>query len=365
MPSHRTLATFGAALLSLAAVVRAAPAAELSITPAQMQALGVTLLKLDGPGEGRGLPYPARVIVPPEREQMVGAALDGVVDRLLVASQDSVRAGQPLLRMLSPAFGDLQLKLLESAAKSRLSNKTLLRERQLFAEGIIAERRVQEAEAAWATDSARVRQAQAELRLAGADAATITRIQEGGAPESALVVRAREAGLVLSIDVKPGQRVRAGDPLLRIADLRSLWLEITLPVDRQPSRSTQATVVGREAAGTIQSVGSVASDSQTVIARARVTRGGALLRPGEAVQVELPLSGPRGWVVPLRAIAREDGKAYLFVRSAKGFVATPVEVLGSAGDTASVSGPLKAGQDIAATSVLALKAAWLGKGGGN
>ena len=40
-------------------------------------------------------------------------------------------------------------------------------------------------------------------------------------------------------------------------------------------------------------------------------------------------------------------------------------MLNSAGASVQVQGPMKAGQDIAITSVIALKAAWLGKSGSN
>lgn len=84
--------------------------------------------------------------MPPSQEQVVSAPLAGLVDRVLVGENDVVKSGQPLLRLISPELGELQLKLLEAASKSRLSQKTLQRERSLFTEGIIPERRVQERE---------------------------------------------------------------------------------------------------------------------------------------------------------------------------------------------------------------------------
>lgn len=352
--------------LSLAGPLAAAiTSPEFAITPAQMQALGVTVLRLQQPGEIRGIAYPARVIVPPNQEQVVSAPVGGVVDRLLVNGQEAVRAGQPLLRLVSPEWTELQLKLMEAAGKSRLSNKTLARERQLFTEGIIAERRVQEAETAAATDTGRVRQAEAQLRLAGADAASVRRVANGGRLDEALVVHARSAGVVLSVDVKPGQRVKDADALLRLADLRALWLDITVPVDRPPPRTGEITVVGRNVVAVPQSLGAMASDSQTVVLRARVTRGAELLRPGEVVQAQVPFAASQGWALPLGAVTRDGDKAYVFVRSPKGFVATPVTVVSSAGQSVQVTGDLRPGQEVATASVIALKAAWQGKGGGS
>lgn len=342
---------------------------EFPVSAAQMQALGVQLQRLDKPAAIPGMAYPARVVLPPSQEYVVSAPLSGVVDQLLVGQNDAVKPGQPLLRLSSPELGEQQLKLLEAASRNRLAQRTLQREKQLAAEGIVPERRAQDAETAAAEDRARLRQAEAALRLAGLDAAAIRRVAEGGAMQDALLIRARAGGIVTDLGVKPGQRVQQSDPLARVADTRKLWLDIQLPVERQSqvtARGGQVTVAGRDATAVTTSLGATVSDSQTVVLRADVTRGADLLRPGEFVQAQVAFAaGSEGWPVPVAAVARQGDKAYVFVRTDKGFVATPVDVLDSAGQALRVKGALRAGQEIAVTSVIGLKAAWLGKGGGN
>ena len=107
-----------------------------------------------------------------------------------------------------------------------------------------------------------------------------------------------------------------------------------------------------------------AADAQTQTLRARVSRGADQLRPGEVVQARVPFAAGTGWGLPLAAVTYQDDKAYVFVRSTKGFVATPVIVLSSAGQAVQVRGTLQSGQEVAVSSVIALKSAWLGKGGG-
>ncbi len=362
-----------AVCLSLSAWLVPAPAAEpnaeFAVSAAQLKTLGVTLLKLDQPGAIAGMAYAAKVMLPPGQEQVVSAPVAGVVDQLLVGEQQAVKAGQPLLRLNSPQFGEMQLKLLEAASRARLSQKTLQREKSLLAEGIIPERRVQEAEAAAQDDTARQRQAEAALRLAGIDAASIQRIAAGGTVQDGVVVRARAAGVVLGIDIKPGQRVQEADALLRLASLQTLWLDIAMPADRQPATLAKAAtiqIVGRDAVAMPLSVGAVVSDSQTVTLRARVTRGAERLRPGEVVQAQVPFAAnAAGWALPLAAVARQDDQAFVFVRTDKGFVARPVSVVSRAGASVQVAGDLKPGQEVATASVIALKAAWQGKSGGD
>ncbi len=360
-----------AVCLSLSALpapaLAAEPNAEFAVSAAQLRTLGVTLLKLEQPGAIAGMAYAARVMLPPGQEQVVSAPVAGVVDQLLVAEQQAVRAGQPLLRLNSPQFGEMQLKLLEAASQARLSQKTLQREKALFAEGIIPERRVLEAEVAAQGGAARQRQAEAALRLAGIDAAAIQRVAAGGTLQDGVLVRARAAGVVLGIDIKPGQRVQEADALLRLASLQTLWLDIAMPADRQPATLPKAAtirIVGRGAVAMPLSVGAIVSDSQTVTLRARVTHGAQRLRPGEVVQAQVPFAvNAAGWALPLQAVARQDDQAYVFVRTDKGFVARPVSLVASAGASVQVTGDLQPGQEVATASVIALKAAWQGKSG--
>ena len=121
------------------------------------------------------------------------------------------------------------------------------------------------------------------------------------------------------LSIKPGQRVAPSDPLVRVADTGKLWLDIQLPVERQSqvtARGGQVGIVGRDASAVTASLGSTVSDNQTIVLRAQVTRGAALLRPGEFVQAQVAFAGGgEGWLVPVAAVARQDGKAYVFVRT--------------------------------------------------
>lgn len=366
-PSRTTLARAAIFLAALSAALPLRAADEFKVSPAQMQALGIQLQRLDKPSPITGQAYPARVVLPPAQEYVLSAPLPGSVDQLLVAENEAVKAGQALLRLVSPELGEGQLKLTEAASKARLSQKALAREKALLADGIIAERRVQEAEAMAAEDRARQAQAEAALRLAGMDAATIRRVAEGGVMQDALLLRARSGGVVLKLEAKPGQRVQSADALVRIADTRRLWLDVQVPVERQSQVALKGALlagVGRELSARAIDFGPVVSDSQTVTLRAEVTQGAGALRIGEALQVRVPFAAGEGWSVPQGAVVRQDDKAHVFVRTPQGFVATPVQVQAAAGQSVLVTGTLKSGQDIATSSVIALKAAWLGKGGG-
>jgi len=345
----------------------AQPKAEFAVSASQLQALGIKLLKLDRPTEIRGLTYPARVVVPPQSEQMLSAPVAGLVDQILIAEHQNVRSGDALVRLNSPEFGQLQLALMEAANGDRMARQTLDRERKLFKDGIIPQRRVYEAELAANDSQARLRQSQAALRLAGLDAGSINRVANGGALMDGLTLRAKQAGTVLALEVKPGQRVASADPLLRVANLSELWLDIQIPADRSNawSKDQSITIVGSKLIAKPISVSALVSESQTVTLRAQVSAGDAEFSPGEFVQAQVPFANTEGaWALPIAAVVRQDGNAFVFVRTPSGFSARPVTVIASAAQLVSVEGNLKAGDEIGISNVIALKAAWLGESGG-
>lgn len=365
LSSHRRSLWPALVLSTWASVAAAAaPAAEFAVAAAQLQALDVGLQKLVAPASSVGAAAPAKVTLPAELDILVSAPVDGVVTQVLINPQDPVKPGQVLLRLVSPALGEMQLRLMDAGSRLQLARQTLERERRLFDEGILPERRVQEAQAAFRSAEAASRQAEAALRLAGMGDDTLQRVAAGGRPQEGLTIVARTAGWVTALEVRPGQRVREADALVRLANPRQVWLEVQLPAGTAVAPGQVITVAGRDVAAVSQSLGPLVSEGQTQTLRARVTRGAASLRPGEVIQVNVPRAGGAGWVLPQAAVVHHEGQPYVFVRSSRGFTAVPVQLNGGAAGAVQVAGKLQAGQEVAVRAVVALKSAWLGHGGG-
>ncbi len=104
--SRRSLGRCALALVPWLILANAHAADEFAVSAAQMQALGVQLQRLDKPADIAGQTFPARVALPPRQDQVVSAPLPGVVEQLLVADNDAVKPGQPLLRLASPERDD-------------------------------------------------------------------------------------------------------------------------------------------------------------------------------------------------------------------------------------------------------------------
>ncbi|MFC6282035.1 efflux transporter periplasmic adaptor subunit, partial [Polaromonas aquatica] len=88
------------------------------------------------------------------------------------------------------------------------------------------------------------------------------------------------------------------------------------------------------------------------------------VRPGELLTVELPAAATAGaWDLPLSAVAHDGDQGYVFVRTPDGFEARAVKVSASSGQRIRVQGPVKAGEEVAISGVVALKGAWLSEKG--
>ena len=334
-----------------------------TVPNSQVQALGIQTAPLQSQTDSVKASFPALVIVPPKAEQVVSSPVASLVAQLLAQQNQVVRSGDPLVRLVSPELGQLQLQLLQATARATLARQAARREQALFDEGIIPQRRVQEAQAGLKEAEAALNQAKAALRLSGMSSATIERIADSGKPQDSITLAATQAGIVTEIAVKPGQRVEAATALLHVAQTDSLWLDIQLPVSEGANwpAGTKVKVQGRDIAARILSTSpTVSSSSQTVVLRAAVEGKTGQIRPGEFVTVELPVAATQdSWDVPLAAVAHDGKQAYVFVRTPDGFEARPVKVTASAGQRVRVQGPLKAGEHIAVSGVVALKGAWI------
>jgi len=101
-----------------------------------------------------------------------------------------------------------------------------------------------------------------------------------------------------------------------------------------------------------------------VTLRALVQGKASRLRPGEVLSVDLPTATSNtpttaAWELPLSAVAHDGQQAYVFVRTADGFEARAVHVAARAGQRVQIQGPVKAGEQVAVSGVVALKGAWI------
>ncbi len=174
--------------------------------------------KVEPPVE-RDLVLPARITWDEDHTVRVFPPFAGRVTRLIAKVGDRVVAGQPLVEMMSPDFGQAQADARKAQADLALSTQALERQKDLNAHGVSAAKDLQQAEA----DYARAR--------AEADRAVGRLSSYGHAVESgnSFVLKSPVAGTVVERNLNPGQELRPdqpGAPLFVVTDPTRLWAVI-------------------------------------------------------------------------------------------------------------------------------------------
>jgi cobalt-zinc-cadmium efflux system membrane fusion protein len=175
-------------------------------------------------------------------------------------------------------------------------------------------------------EKARVDREEAESMQAQAEAeverARVTLEQLGVSERGEIVVRAPLAGVVLTREAVPGSVVDAGDPLLMITDVSTLWLDIAAtervaPALRRGERVTfsVAELAPRVFDAVIENVGgALDATTRTLPVHAVVPNSSGALRPAMFATVMLPLGDVRaGVTVPEAAMQLLDERPVVFI----------------------------------------------------
>ena len=337
------------AWLSSAAVAQSTETV-VSLTPAQIEALGLQTAVATSDGANAAARYPAMVVVPSGQQRVVAAPAPGLVEALNVSVGDSVRAGQPIGLLRSAQAQELQRDVLTTASQAALAGSVAKRDEQLYKEGLISLSRLEASRA-----QARQAQFQQQERKSA-----LTQIGASVKSGGAVALVAPIDGVVLERPVVVGQRVEQTAPLFRIARLSPLWLEMQVPAREAPSVRIGDPVhlAAGAASGRVILVGQMVDDaSQTVLVRAQMGPPMPDLRAGQAVEARIETSVSGLLVrVPSNALIDDAGRTVVFVATGTGdFRAVPVEAVSFAGNETAVRG-LPSGSRVVVRATAALKA---------
>lgn len=328
------------------------------LTAEHIEKLGIVEGKLTRVSEIPVLFAPAKVLIPPNNEYVVSASQAGIVNQLNASLGDEVKKGDVLAQIDSPNLLSLQSNYLKANSLLQLANSAYQRDKALAQEGIIANRRVQETQSQFNAATLDVQEAKRLLEISGGSAT--------GQLNSHLSIRSPISGVVIERMVVAGTRIDNIQPLFRVANLNTLWLEIAIPQERisEIKVGDQVDIENTEFNAEISLIGqSVNPENQTVLARAVVKNAPKQIRAGQKLNVQInQISKQKAFKVPNTAIVQNDGKAFMFIRSAKGFDVKPVTQIGKKDDETIISGDFSGDETIALKGAGVLKANWLGLG---
>ncbi|MGK0674074.1 MAG: efflux RND transporter periplasmic adaptor subunit [Halothiobacillaceae bacterium] len=356
--THRSLLLSLA--LSLAAGLTQA-ADTLTLSPTQIEALGLRFATPTAAQASYGAAWPGRVVLPPDGHELLVAPLAGRVTRVHASTGKTVAAGTPLVTLFSPTLVQLVQDYRSARVNEDLARQTLVREQRLAKEGIGIERRVREAESALRRANVETQGLAARLKLAGMDP---DHLPADGTGLAELTLRAPRDGALLMLNAAPGMWLEEGQATAELAYTNRRWIETEVPLEQaallRPGQS--ARILPGDVDGTLLAVGLTADpERQTVRVRVELDNGSAL-RPGQRVQVRFSETGAC-WQVAASAIVRIDSQDMVFVQREQTLLPIPVVQQGRDGNTILVEGKLKADDRVVSQGAIALKSAWQARGG--
>ena len=288
--------------------VCAEEAGGLVVSPERQQSLGVTFVEVGRRDLVRTIDATGLLAVNERRVSVVAPRVEGWIEDLLIdAPGDLVAKGAPLAKVYSPELIQAQVNYRQAAAAGTGQAKGL------------ADR----------------------LLLLGLPEAELARLAAGGPVEQTTILVAPQAGTVMEKMVADGMYFAAGTPLLRIADLSTLWV-IAEVYERDLSLLGPGTAVeveveaypDRRVAGVVETVlPEVMADTRTVQLRVALENPDGLLLPGMFARVRLNALAATAVLVAPRSAVLDAGDRQVVLVSLGGgrFEARPV-VLGAAAD---------------------------------
>lgn len=355
-------------VVALSAIQPCHAAESILISAKQVQALGITTTALPNKHSGEVSGLPAQVVIPGNQMYVISTPLAAMIEQTLVGVGDSVRKGQVIAHLQSPALAEAQRGLLQASVQNQLAGENLARDESLYKDGIISESRYRAARGLALEAHATFSERRQILRLSGMSDSAISQLQSGNNLSSLLTMTSPIDGVVLEKTASAGQRLDAAVPIFKIARVDPLALEIQAPlsVTRDLKLGATITIPSFAATGKLTAIGrSLTGTNQTVLLRGVILQGSDKLRPGQFVEVSISTTASNNaqWEIPNSAISRIEGRTLIFVKTPQGFRTQNIVVLNEGAQSSVIQGALKGDEKIAVTGASALKAGMMGIGG--
>jgi cobalt-zinc-cadmium efflux system membrane fusion protein len=276
-----------------------------------------------------------------------------------------VAKGTLMARIASTGMGEAQSAYLKALADEELRGKTLDRQRQLRASGIVAANDLEEAEAAYKSARAATAQARQHLGVLGLSEAQIQGLASDQGAPGEIEIRAPFAGEVVDRAAVPGTSVEEGQTLFTVADTGTMWAMVDIPESQlrrvrvgQRVHVTVPSLPDRTFTGTLTWL-PASVDERTRMARGRVEvpNDGRLLKARMYGRAVILTTAPsRAVVVPRSAVERVGDTTVVFVQSeADVFEARAVRLGPTRGGVVEVFEGLRADEPIVVAGAFTLK----------
>lgn len=325
-----------------------------------------------GPAKLRSiLDLPGEIALNGDKTTHVVPRTPGVIQEIRKSQGDPVRRGEVIALVDSRELAETKRHFIDTAQDLEFERRALEREERLWKRNIASEASYLAAERAHHEADLQHRSARQQLEALGIGKDALQALLDN--PDSVLTryeVRAPFDGVVVEKNVAAGQAVTEDEDLFTIADLSTVWVNVTVyakdlnAVKVGQEATIRSGALGAEAQGRIVYIGAlVGGEARAATARIVLPDPERRWRPGLFVtaavvqeEVTVPVAVQRAGLQKLR-----DWDV-VFVRVGDQFEARPLELGRQDGEWVEVRSGLRPGERYAATNSFILKAD-IGKAG--
>jgi membrane fusion protein, heavy metal efflux system len=275
---------------------------------------------------------PGKVDLNPNRVSKVLMPVPGRVRRVMVKLGDAVTEGEPVAVVESPEAGlalaaqaQAQSQVQQASVALAKTEKDLARVKELNAnkaaplkDVVNAETDLELARSALMQSKVTAEEAMHRLTMLGLDPARHSHD---------ITVNAPISGKVLEVSVAPGElRNDTNQPLMTIADLRSVWVTSQVPESSirlvqidEPLVIELVAYPGEKFQGRVRRIAdTVDPETRTVKVQAELSNAGGRLRPEMFARIRHSHGVRRLPCVPVGAIVHRDGAVWVMVERSPG-----------------------------------------------
>lgn len=291
---------------------------ELALSKVQMQAVGITLGKIESKNLNDVVKVNGQLEVPPQNKAEVHPLIGGVISKIFVLEGNYVRKGQTLVTLENPEFVKVQQDYLTSKSGLSFATKEYERQKELMAAKAGTGKVFQQAEANFYTEQAKFQSLESQLKQMGISVQSLNK----GTLVTKIAVSAPISGVVGHIQVTTGSYAEISSPLLNITDNSQIHCDL-LVYEKDLFKVKKGQKVdfiltnqnNQQISGTIYGINKTfENESKAVIAHAKIDNSANQnLIPGMYVSALINVGSQQTSAVPVEAVVNGQGKSYIFM----------------------------------------------------
>jgi cobalt-zinc-cadmium efflux system membrane fusion protein len=335
------------------------------LTPEAVKEHGIEIAEASGGEFQQTIALPGEVVLNPDKLAHIVPRVGGIVREVDKTVGDMVEAGELLAVLESRELAEAKAAYLAGKQRMELAQANLAANEELMTKGIVPDLEFLAAKRDLAETEIKLRAAEFKLHTLGVTQQEVAGIEQQSDDEFPYhELRAPFAGAVIARHITSGEVVTTETAVFEIADLRDVWVNLTVyqkDLDRVRTGQPVSIIAGHnigQASGTISFVSPVIDEAtRTAVARVVLENPEGRWRPGLFVNGLIETGTVTATVVvPQSAVIGVEEQLVVFVLTGGEFRPRPVRTGRTTEQEVEVVGGLRPGESYAATGVLTLKA---------